>query len=265
MMCPEATTVSALLDAHRYATLAAALGDTPLTTLTLQVLRTGACRVYLDGEPSRPKGVIVQADAMSEEPTGYGSDPEILWALLQQASGWTCVDVDYDCAPPLGAMIERATGASVRYLEDIYFVLDRPAPSYRHPAVRVLTAADLPLLEAAPPELHSSLWGSARTLMSEGTVACAIVDGEIVATALCSGRSERYADVGVYTRQEYRGLGLSTAAAALVAGQVQARGLIPTWSTGGHNTASLRVAQKLGFVEVARRQYVILVTAPHGR
>ena len=257
-MCPQATTPAALLDASAYAALAAALGDTPMTTLTLQVLRTGACRVYLAGEPSRPKGVIVQAEAMSEEPTGYGNDPGVLWALLQQVNGWTCVDVDYECAPPLGAMIERATGASVRYLEDIYFVLDRPAPCYPHPAVRLLSPADLPLLEAAPPELRSSLWGSAETLLGESIVACAIIGGEIVATALCSGRSEHYADVGVYTRQEYRGRGLSTAAAALVAGQVQARGLIPTWSTGGHNTASLRVAQKLGFVEVGRRQYVIL-------
>jgi len=94
--------------------------------------------------------------------------------------------------------------------------------------------------------------------LSESIVACAIVDGEIVATALSSGRSERYADVGVYTRQEYRGRGLSTAAAALVARQLQARGLLPIWSTGGHNSASLRVAHKLGFAEVGRRQYVIL-------
>jgi GNAT superfamily N-acetyltransferase len=264
MMSPETAMPSALLDPHAYAALAAALGDTPMTTLTLQVLRTGACRVYLAGEPGQPKGAIVQADAMSEEPTGYGSDPEVLWALLRQVEGWACVDVDYDCAPPLGALIAQGTGASVRYLEDIYLVLGRPAPSYPHPAVRLLTPADLPLLEAAPPELRSGLWGSAETLLGESIVACAIIGGEIVATALCSGRSERYADVGVYTRQEFRGRGLSTAAAALVASQVQARGLIPIWSTGGHNLASLRVAQKLGFVEVARRRYVILVTTPHG-
>ena len=29
------------------------------------------------------------------------------------------------------------------------------------------------------------------------------------------------------------------------------------WSAGGHNAASLRVAEKLGFVEVSRRVYVI--------
>jgi len=256
-MHPRKAGSPTLLGPGAYPALAAALGDTPLTTLSLQVLRTGACRVYVAGDPCQPEGAIVQADAMSEEPTGFGSDPEVLWALLQRVSGWSCVDVDLDVASYLGALIAREMQVSVRYLEDIYFVLDQPAPSRKHPAVRLLTLADLPLLEAAPPELFSSLWGSASTLLRESIVACAVIDGEIVATALCSGRSERYADVGVYTRQDYRGRGLSTAAAALVARQVQARGLVPIWSTGEHNAASLRVARKLGFVEAGRRRYVI--------
>ena len=91
-----------------------------------------------------------------------------------------------------------AHGGPVRYLEDIYFVLDRPAPSYPHPAVRLLTVADLPLLEAAPPELRSSLWGERAPLMSEGIMACAILDGEIVATALCAAQADAMGSRDLY-------------------------------------------------------------------
>jgi len=34
---------------------------------------------------------------------------------------------------------------------------------------------------------------------------------------------------------------------------------VPVWSTGEDNVASLRVARKLGFEEVGRRTYVILI------
>ena len=71
--------------------------------------------------------------------------------------------------------------------------------------------------------------------------------------------TERHADIGVFTSEEWRGRGLVTAAASMVAKQLQATGLTPTWSTGEDNFASLRVAGKLGFAEVGRRTYVILV------
>ncbi len=50
----------------------------------------------------------------------------------------------------------------------------------------------------------------------------------------------------------------ATAAAAIVARCVQEAGQRPVWRAGEGNTASLRVASKLGFTEVARRTYVIL-------
>jgi predicted GNAT family acetyltransferase len=61
----------------------------------------------------------------------------------------------------------------------------------------------------------------------------------------------------VYTKEAYRRRGFATAAASLVARRVQEAGQIPVWSAGGHNVASLRVAEKLGFEEVSRRVYVI--------
>jgi predicted GNAT family acetyltransferase len=128
---------------------------------------------------------------------------------------------------------------------------------FHHPNVRELGPADLSLLGAAPLELRASLWESTAVLLKEGVVACAIIEGEIVATALTSAYSDGYADVGVYTCEAYRSRGLATAAASLVARRVQQAGRTPVWSAGGTNAASLRVAHKLGFEEVSRRRYVI--------
>jgi predicted GNAT family acetyltransferase len=69
--------------------------------------------------------------------------------------------------------------------------------------------------------------------------------------------SAQYCDIGVHTLEPYRKRGYSTACAALVAREVQRRGLTPVWSTSTENYASLRVAAKAGFREVGRMTYII--------
>jgi predicted GNAT family acetyltransferase len=117
---------------------------------------------------------------------------------------------------------------------------------------------DLPLLDAAPREIQGAGFGGTRALLEEGVVAGAIVDGALVAIAHASALTPRHADIGVATLDVWRGRGFASAAAALVAQQVQATGRTPVWSTGEDNVASQRVAEKLGFVEVGRRVYVIV-------
>ena len=246
-----------LLDPEAYCILGDALGDTPETVISVHLLRRKTCQVYVAGDPARFAGAIVQANDFPSEPEGFGSDPEILWGLLQSVEGWDCVLVDSECAGALGESIEKERGIRVRYLDDVCHVLIQPGRVFRDEAVRQLTLADLELLERTPSELRASLWGSSYTLLTEGTVACAIVSGEVVATALTTACSERYGDIGVYTRPDFRCRGYATAAASIVAECVQEAGLTPVWGAGEHNVASLRVAQKLGFVEVSRRTYVI--------
>ncbi|NLE43265.1 MAG: GNAT family N-acetyltransferase [Chloroflexi bacterium] len=246
-----------LLDPDVYSRFAGWLGDHPHTVITQHLLRHGLCRVWLYGEASAPVGAIVQGDGLPGEPSGFGRDPAVLWRLLQQVEGWFCLLVESECAEAVGARFEQELGVHVSYLDDVCHVLDAPPPSLSDPAVRLLTPADLSLLEAAPVELRESCWPSVEALLHEGVVACAVVDGRVAATALSSAHSQRYADVGVYTAEAHRGRGYATTAASLVARRLQERGLTPVWGAGSHNIASLRVAGKLGFREVGRRTYVI--------
>lgn len=246
------------LEPEQHQVLGGALGDTPETLQSVHMLRRGSCKAYVAGDPARFEGAIVQAVAWPEEPTGFGSDPEVLWALLRLVEGWSCILVDSKCAPALATIVEAEMGCRTRFLDDITHVLTGPVRVFRDAAVRRLTLTDLQLLESAPLELRAGLWSSPRELLAEGIIACALVSGEIEASALTPACTDRYAEIGVYTREAYRGRGYATAAASMVAQAAQEEGLIPIWGSGAHNAASLRVAQKLGFKEVSRRTYVIL-------
>ena len=58
------------------------------------------------------------------------------------------------------------------------------------------------------------------------------------------------------TDDAWRGMGFATASASIVARRIQDLGRTPVWSAGEDNAASLRIAAKLGFVEVSRRVYL---------
>lgn len=233
--------------------LANRLGDRSETVIAVHALRRSLCRAYASGAAA-----IVQWDELPGEPMGFGDDAAALWDLLQSVDGWFCVEVTPTCAAVLGPLIAAQTGGSVRYYGDIFYTLTAPAAPIHHDSVRLLSVADLPLLDAAPREIQGGGFGGTRALLIEGIAAGAIVDGALVAIAHTSALTPRHADVGVATLEGWRGRGFATAAAALVAERVQTTGRTPVWSTGEDNFASQRVAKKLGFAEVARRMYVIV-------
>ena len=166
------------------------------------------------------------------------------------------VNVPAAVAPGLAATMERELRCSVR-LYDVYHTQTRTAPSIENPAARLLKTVDLPLVEAAPPEIQGSGFGSPRAMLSDGIAAGAILSGGLAAIAFTPELTERHADVGVATLEGFRGQGLATATASLLIRRIRESGLVPVWSAGEDNHASLRIARKLGFEERFRRAYVI--------
>ncbi len=241
--------------------LAGWLGDTPETTISLHLLRRRLCSAYALGEPGRPDAVVIQPSRLPEEPMAYGTDVGAIWSILRRLQGWTCINVDVEAARHLGPLMETDMGRDVRQVDDVYHTLDRPVAGLLHPAVRSLTRDDQALLEDAPADLRDMAlgFGSFGGLLDEGVAAGAMVDGGLVALACTTAQTERHADVGVVTVESWRGRGLATACAFLVADDILRSGRVPVWSTGDHNTASIQVARKLGFREVGRRAYLVPV------
>jgi GNAT superfamily N-acetyltransferase len=239
-------------------TLGDALGDTPETVIAAHLLRRGQCRAYVAGEPPHFRCAIVAPTTMLQgEPMAFGDDAEVVWELLQRVQGWFCINVSRRCAEALGPLMERTLGRTIRRLDDVYYALHGDAAAAPDATVRLLGPGDLPLLASSRAEVQGAGFGSAGALLSEGIAAGAIVDGRLVAIAHTSAFTDRHADIGVSTLAPWRGRGLATAAASLVAARVRAGGHTPVWSTGEDNLASRRVAEKLGFREVGRRVYLI--------
>ena len=238
--------------------LIAWLGDSPETVASVHRLRRGVGRALVLGPVGRPEAAVVRLHPASTEPAGFGDDPERLWTLLSWVGGWEAIHVAPPVAERLAAVIDRETRRVPELIEEIYFLPRGPVAMQAHPDIRRLTNADIPLMEAATGALRMEGWrlGSAAALVAEGIVAGAVVDDELVAVGFTSCWSDRYAEIGIVTREDYRNRSLSTAAAALVCSAIERTGRIPVWSTSEENVASRRVAAKLGFVEVSRRVYV---------
>lgn len=237
--------------------LAEALGDSPWTVIPVHALRRGFCRAYVEGSPSHFTAAIVQWDDLPDEPFAWGDDVEAIWRLLRSVQGWRVVNVAEVQTTPLGALMERDLGRRVRYYGDTHHILTGPLASHTYPLVRYLTPADAGLLEAAPQSIQGAGFGGPEALLREGVVAGAVDDGCLVAIAHTSAITDHYADVGVATLPAYRGRGISAAAASLVCRAIQETGRTPVWSCGEDNRASLRVAEKVGFIPIGRRVYVI--------
>jgi hypothetical protein len=200
---------------------------------------------------------VIEIDGLLAEPHGLGADAHLLWQLLKHIEGWDCVLVAPKVARELGSLIQAETGRPVRYYDDIGHVLSAPVVFFSHPWVRRLDVRDSALLESAPDELRGEGWADQHTLLSENIVAGAIVDGRLVSRAHATSEIGCYAELSVHTLQGWRGHGLATAAASVVAQRVQSQVRIPVWSAGEDNWASLRIAQKLGFEQTFRRCFLI--------
>ena len=249
------------LDSSECQALIRALGDTPETVIAVHQLRHGLCQVHAEAGSGRHDAVVLRPSRPSDELVGIGPDVESLGRVLRGLPRWSCVCVEDDIARRLGPILEADLGRPIRYLMDIYHTLERPVDAGSHPSVRYLAGEDLGPLMGSPPDIRGAClgFGTLERLLQAGIVAGAVIGGELMAVASTWAVSERFADLAVITAGPWRDRGLATACAGLVVEDIRRSGRVPVWSTGEDNLASLRVARKLGFDEVGRRTYVILI------
>jgi len=237
--------------------LAETLPVTPYFVIPYGGLRWGVDRAFVSGPRSHPAAVVVQHRGTPDEPEYWGNDPEAGWAMLSRIPGWSCVNGSTEDITRISEILAREIPGPVRWLGDMFYTLEGPPRPHSDPLVRLLGVEDIPLL----PRAENPSWaGGFRTyeeLLAHGAIAAAIVEGRIVATAVCTAANARYADIGVHTLEPYRRRGFSSAAVCLVAKELQARGLVPIWSTGSHNLASQHVASRVGFRPYGRGEYLV--------
>ena len=245
------------LDVSECRQLAAALGDKPDTTIEVHALERGLCRAFVVGSPLTFDAALVEAGNLPAEPHGFAEDPDILCTLLESVRGWNCVLVDRELAGPLERLVRRRITPTTRVYESVHLALLSPVAQYRHPVVRPLGVADLPLIAAASEELRPDGFATLEECLTVGIVAGALVDGQLVSVAHVDALTTQFGEISIHTLAEWRGQGMASASASLVAHKLQDQGRTPVWYAGADNGPSLHVAEKLGFVEVSRPVYVI--------
>ena len=230
--------------------------DSPENVYVHSFLKRKLCEAYISGDISNPQAIIIRSKFDPSELFGYGN-PQPLVDLLQTLSDWSCVLVNNDISAPLGSLF-ASKGINIKYYKDIYYVIQTPVQAVQIDNVRLLSISDANTVLSAAKELQGAGFASPQEMLTDGVVAGAIVDDQLVAIAHTSAISAKFADVGVYTTEGHRGKGYSTAAATLVIEKLQAKNLIPVWSTGEDNFASQKVTQKIGFTQISTKTYLIL-------
>lgn len=246
------------LDPLEARALGETLADHPFTFGLRSLLLRGLATAWVRGSLPPFRAVVVRAPWLPSEPMALGTDPEEVWELLRQIPGWDSVNLSVDIAGPVRKILERELGVPTKILEDVFYVLDRPAVPHHHPSVRRLTEDDAGLIDHAADALRTSGFASTVAALNGGAAAGGIVEGRLVALVFMSMSSECYADIAGHTLEPWRNRGMGSAATYLVAREVQHRGFTPVWSTGEDNYRSQRVAEKVGFREFGREACVVV-------
>lgn len=105
-------------------------------------------------------------------------------------------------------------------------------------------------------EIHGGIipllfWKNPENFLKKGKGYC-IMDGEnIAAWAFSAAVSGGEIDIGVETAENYRGCGFAAAAAKMMIKYAFDAGKSPVWACHCNNTASKKLAEKIGFVKVS--------------
>jgi hypothetical protein len=236
--------------------LASQLPDDPFHLGARCLLLRGLAEAWVFDATTPASAFVVQSPWEPKEPMFFGEPSDPCWAILTEISGWTCVNCERRLADPIARTIQRETGWATRCLDDLYFTITGPGRPYEDPHVRPLGEKDVDAVQAAPPALHPIGYESLLAALEGGLVSGAILDGKLVSTVSMTASSEEYANIAAFTLEGCRGRGFATAGTWQVVSGIRSRGLVPVWSAGEDNRASVAVARRIGFQEVGRRAYV---------
>jgi len=128
--------------------------------------------------------------------------------------------------------------------------------------VRSLDGKDSPFSDALRAECSEEEWDHGGSDVGEVAASGAFVGGKLVALAGYEIWEHGIAHISIVTHPEYRGRGYGRGAVAHLMGRTLAAGLIPQYRTLDANTASIRIAESLGFERYATSVAVRLGERP---
>lgn len=99
-------------------------------------------------------------------------------------------------------------------------------------------------------EYYERFWGSAEHFLEKG-FGYSVMKGDAALAGECTSifRGKVYAEIDIYTNDEYRGMGVAKKAGQAFIDHCLKNGMIPRWDCKVENLASMKLAERLGFHE----------------
>jgi RimJ/RimL family protein N-acetyltransferase len=98
--------------------------------------------------------------------------------------------------------------------------------------------------------IDSRFWSSAADFSQNGMGICLLVEGEVLSLCYAAAIVDGLAEVDVVTAPEHRGQGLAVIVTQQFIRKCLSSNILPTWDCFADNHGSLRLARRLGFIEV---------------
>lgn len=159
------------------------------------------------------------------------------------------------------ALDELFQGIALRELPSLFYGLDRAGVAPQVDRVRLqpidralLASAGLANVEHVRAEIRW-MWPSEERFYAYGFGWAALADQQIVCWCTAEYVSATSCGIGITTVPESERRGIATATAGQFVTEAFRRGLRPYWECRSDNLGSIRVAEKLGFVLLARERY----------
>lgn len=222
-----------------------------------------AGRVWVD-DPERPRAMLVIETA---DGTVYGGGDLARDAVADALSGVEAKsgDLIFGFRGPDDPMRELVPGEPYWRGEAIDFTNRQPHPEVSgipdDVEIARIDAALLARTEWAEDMLHA--FGSPERWEELGVGRAVIAGDELLAECLAGPRTRGLLEMGVITREPFRGRGYGTLVSRLVAEACEAAGDRVWWNANAGNEPSIRIARRLGFRR-ERRYELVALHAPLG-
>lgn len=226
----------------------------PMNTLFARAVVENHCRgeVLVD-RVDRPGVVhIIHPYGMSLLLGAAGSrlDPRSLEAVLSRhrdAPEWLQVFPPEWAERIVGsprADVERSTRVNFEFHRERFLAFRAAHPVSPFP----IGALDRSMFDAARGSvIPRSFWDDAEQFLRGGLGFAVLLDGEPASVAFSSFVIDRELELGIETAEQHRGRGLALWVCAALIDECLARDLRPVWACRLENTASYRLAERLGF------------------
>lgn len=196
---------------------------------------------------SRFKSYALNVDKIRDKHEWIQTYPREWDTVLKDLFGNSMIDSSVNSEKKTTGVIELNTRVNFIFNRDRYLQLDKPSLSGND---KIVDTDILHFKQMQGSVIPLNFWDSAGDFMQKGKGFTLLHNGEIASTAYSAFVHENMLEIGIETVEKYRGFGFAELSCRKLIDFCLERELIPVWSCRLENTASYKLAQKLGFEPV---------------